>query len=416
MSQLAVEVDNVSKRFRLYHEKRTSVKERLLHAGNNPYEDLWALRGVDFQIQTGHTVGILGRNGSGKSTLLKCVAGILQPTEGRVVVRGSLAAMLELGAGMQPELSGRDNIYLNGSLLGLSKREVDRRLDEIIAFAELENFIDNQVKFYSSGMYVRLGFAVAVNVDPDVLIIDEVLAVGDENFQRKCLGRIKAFQEEGRTILFVTHSTDLVRQICDTAVVMNQGQVLAIAPPAEAIQVFRETLLAATGSLEVASAAEPDILPDPDPAPSIELVGSAPEVPSSSPVTLTDVQIQFADPSNTYAHPGDPLDLRVEFESRADLVDVVFGFEITNIEGAIMYATDTEIMGTHLDFPPGSRSLSVRFASIPLLDGRFFVMVTARDRQSGLVYDRRERADHFDVVNPGRAEGMVAIDARVTSS
>ncbi|MDE3087408.1 MAG: ABC transporter ATP-binding protein, partial [Acidobacteriota bacterium] len=186
---VGVEVAGVSKRFRLYHQKYQSLKERVLHAGQNPYEDFWALREVSFDVLEGETVGILGRNGSGKSTLLKCVSGILQPTDGKVVVRGQLAALLELGAGMQPDLSGRENIFLNASLLGLSTKEVERRFDDIVAFAELEQFIDNQVKFYSSGMYVRLGFAVAVNVDPDVLVIDEVLAVGDENFQRKCLAR-----------------------------------------------------------------------------------------------------------------------------------------------------------------------------------------------------------------------------------
>ena len=168
-----------------------------MHAGHVPYEDFWALRDLQFDIKTGETFGIIGRNGSGKSTLLKCIAGILQPTSGQIVVRGHLAAMLELGAGFQPELSGRDNIYLNASLLGLSRRDIARRFDEIVAFAELEDFIDNQVRFYSSGMYVRLGFAVAVNVEPDVLLIDEVLAVGDERFQEKCLDRIHQFQAEG---------------------------------------------------------------------------------------------------------------------------------------------------------------------------------------------------------------------------
>src|SRR5216684_4226884 len=210
----AIEIQGVSKRFRLYHEKYSSLKERILHAGHTPYEEYWAVNDISAEIESGTTVGIVGRNGSGKSTLLKCIAGIIQPTSGQVVVRGQLAAMLELGAGFQPELSGRDNIYLNASLLGLSRRDIDKRFDAIVDFAELEQFIDNQVKYYSSGMYVRLGFAVAVNTDPDVLLVDEVLAVGDENFQRKCIERVKQFQREGRTIVFVTHSPDLIRQTC----------------------------------------------------------------------------------------------------------------------------------------------------------------------------------------------------------
>src|SRR6202041_2132060 len=226
-----------------YHEKYQSLKERLLHAGRNTHEEFDALKDVSFSVVEGETVGILGRNGSGKSTLLKCVSGILQPTTGEVRVRGQLAALLELGAGFQPELSGRDNVFLNAALLGLSQREMERRFDDIVAFAELEQFIDNQVKFYSSGMYVRLGFAVAVNVEPDVLVVDEVLAVGDEAFQQKCLDRIKTFQRDGRTILFVTHSADMVRQICDRAVVLARGQVLDIGPPGTAIRRFREHLL-----------------------------------------------------------------------------------------------------------------------------------------------------------------------------
>ena len=189
MSDFAVDVRNVSKRFRLAHGQYNTVKERLIHGGKRKAtEDFWALDEVSLTVQEGETVGILGRNGSGKSTLLKCICGVLQPTSGEVAVRGKLAGLLELGAGFQQDLTGRENIYLNGSLLGMSKREVDRVFDAIVDFSELEEFIDGPVKFYSSGMYVRLGFAVAVNIDPDVLVIDEVLAVGDERFQRKCIG------------------------------------------------------------------------------------------------------------------------------------------------------------------------------------------------------------------------------------
>ncbi len=219
-----------------------------MHAGHVPYEDFWALRDLQFDIKTGETFGIIGRNGSGKSTLLKCIAGILQPTSGQIVVRGHLAAMLELGAGFQPELSGRDNIYLNASLLGLSRRDIARRFDEIVAFAELEDFIDNQVRFYSSGMYVRLGFAVAVNVEPDVLLIDEVLAVGDERFQEKCLDRIHQFQAEGRTIVVVSHSVAMVRQVCDRVAVLENGKVVSVAQPGEAIRAFRNCSFGRRGS------------------------------------------------------------------------------------------------------------------------------------------------------------------------
>ncbi|HMK62737.1 MAG TPA: ABC transporter ATP-binding protein, partial [Acidimicrobiales bacterium] len=244
MSDFAVDVREVSKRFRLSHGRYNTVKERLIHGGRrHSSEEFWALNQISLQVQQGETVGILGRNGSGKSTLLKCICGVLQPTSGEVAVRGKLAGLLELGAGFQQDLTGRENIYLNGSLLGMTKREVDRVFDAIVDFSELEEFIDGQVKFYSSGMYVRLGFAVAVNVDPDVLVVDEVLAVGDERFQRKCIDRVMEFQREGRTILLVTHSPDQVRAICDRGVVLSHGRLVAEGEPGEAARIFREHLI-----------------------------------------------------------------------------------------------------------------------------------------------------------------------------
>src|ERR1700735_1962818 len=272
MGEVAVDIRGVSKRFRLYHQKYTSLKERVIHAGRTPYTELWALRDIGFEVTEGHPGGIFGRHGAGKSTLLKCVCGVLQPTEGQVVVRGKLAGLLELGAGFQQDLTGRENIYLNGSLLGMSKKEVDRVFDAIVDFSELEEFIDGAVKVYSSGMYVRLGFAVAVNVDPDILVIDEVLAVGDERFQRKCIDRITQFQDEGRTILLVTHSADSVRSTCDRGIVLSHGHKVAEAEPGEATRIFREGLIAEGAGMAVMDSAfvavpampGADLMPDTD--------------------------------------------------------------------------------------------------------------------------------------------------------
>ena len=188
----------------------------MLRLGRNTLRGLLGAQGRSTStIEQGETVGILGHNGSGKSTLLKCIAGILKPTTGEVRLRGRLASLLELGAGFHPDLTGRENVYINASFLGIPRKEIAKHFDDIVAFAELEHFIDKQVKYYSSGMYVRLGFAVAINVDPDILLVDEVLAVGDEVFQKKCLDRVEQFQQEGKTILFVTHGADLARKICD---------------------------------------------------------------------------------------------------------------------------------------------------------------------------------------------------------
>jgi ABC-2 type transport system ATP-binding protein len=392
---LAVDVVDVSKRFRLYDEKYQSLKERMLHAGRTNHKDFWALRDVSFSVIEGETVGILGRNGSGKSTLLKCVSGILQPTSGEVRVRGQLAALLELGAGFQTELSGRDNIFLNAALLGLSQKEMERRFDDIVAFAELEQFIDNQVKFYSSGMYVRLGFAVAVNVEPDVLVVDEVLAVGDEAFQQKCLDRIKTFQRDGRTILFVTHAADMVRQICDRAVVLAGGTILSVGTPGEAIRRFREHLLESGATMDIPA------IPDP--------TGQVPVVTAVRRIMISSVDAEHpGSGSRPYLESTEPLVVRVAFEAMEATPDVVFSIALYDGEGNLVFRTDTEILETPFDAKVGSGRIEFLFDSIPLMDGTFYVNVGVQSK-GGVVYDWREQATSFEVMNPGRSTGSVAL-------
>jgi len=234
-----VRIEGVSKRFVLLRDK--SVKERLLNvsASRANREEFWALRDIDLNISAGTTVGLVGHNGSGKSTLLKLVGGIMQPTSGSVSRRGRLAALLELGAGFHPDLTGRENVYLNAALLGLSRKETRASFDQIVDFSGVETFIDTAVKFYSSGMYVRLAFAVAVHVDPDLLLVDEVLAVGDEAFQEKCLEKIREFQREGRTIVLVSHAAKQVEDLCDRVAVLHHGALIFDGGAAEGIQVLR---------------------------------------------------------------------------------------------------------------------------------------------------------------------------------
>ena len=221
-----VRVRDVSKRFVIRKDK--SIKERIVNfaRSNRHKDDFWALRDVSVDIQSGSTVALVGANGSGKGTLLKTIGGILQPTTGIVERRGRLAALLELGAGFHPDLTGRENVYLNAAILGLSRKQTDNYFDSIVDFSEIGEFIDTQVKFYSSGMYVRLAFAIAVHVDPDLLLVDEVLAVGDEPFQRKCMDKIAEFQAEGRTIVLVTHSAKQVLDLCDRAIVLSHGRLI----------------------------------------------------------------------------------------------------------------------------------------------------------------------------------------------
>ncbi|MDA8379708.1 MAG: ABC transporter ATP-binding protein [Actinomycetota bacterium] len=444
---VAVEVDGVSKNFRLYHEKYNSLKERMIHWGRTPHDDFWALRPMSFEVEEGETLGILGRNGSGKSTLLKCIGGILRPSSGEVRVRGKLAAMLELGAGFQPELSGRDNIYLNGSLLGLSKREIARRFDEIVAFSELEQFIDNQVKFYSSGMYVRLGFSIAVTMEPDVLLVDEVLAVGDERFQTKCLERIRRLQNGGCTILFVTHAADTIRRNCDRAIVLEQGQMLFDGTAGEAIRALREQFIdTAAGDGEGdGSQAFADLPTGPDGAPggADGLIGAGAADGSQVVATaasggpdgvagevvdrdragrprlggrmaaITGVSMDYPGaPERPYLLPGDPLTITVGYEVRQPIDSAVFGIAIHNPRGDLVFASDTEILGQDTVVPVGKGEVVFRFDSIPLLDGTYSVAIGIRNQRYDLLHDWRENKDRFEVMNPGKSIGEVALPVK----
>ncbi|WP_035462279.1 ABC transporter ATP-binding protein [Alicyclobacillus macrosporangiidus] len=235
----SIEVSHVSKKFKIYREKSHSIKELLLRKKRNVYEEYWALKDISFNVTCGTTVGIIGRNGSGKSTMLKIVAKILYPDAGVVHVRGRVSALLELGAGFQPDYTGRENIYLNGSILGLTKKEIDSHVDEIIEFSELGRFIDTPVRNYSSGMYMRLAFAIAVTTNPDILIIDEVLAVGDEQFQKKCFDKLHEFKRQGKSILFVSHSDSLVEKFCDEVILLHNGQLLDRGKPKEVFTTYR---------------------------------------------------------------------------------------------------------------------------------------------------------------------------------
>jgi len=227
MSDWAVRVDDVSKKFRLYQERNQTLKSAILRGKRSQHEDFWALSNVSFDVIEGHTHGLIGANGSGKSTLLKCLAKIYWPTDGDIEYRGRMASLLEVGSGFHLELSGRENIYLNGSILGMSRKEIERKFDSIVDFSGVEKFLDQPVKNYSSGMYVRLGFSIAINVDPDILVVDEVLSVGDEEFQRKSFDKFKEMKKSGKTVIIVTHAMPVVRELCDEVSWLSQGVLQA---------------------------------------------------------------------------------------------------------------------------------------------------------------------------------------------
>jgi ABC-type polysaccharide/polyol phosphate transport system ATPase subunit len=238
----AVDVVNVSKKFRLHHERNQSLKSAIMRGRISRYEEFLAVDDVSFSVKQGSTFGLVGSNGSGKSTLLKCLAKIYPPSLGSITYNGRMAALLEVGSGFHHELSGKENIYLNGSILGMKKKEIDRKFDEIVDFSGVEKFIDQPIKNYSSGMYVRLGFAVAISVEPDILVADEVLAVGDEEFQRKCLQKFVDFRAAGRTVILVSHSMASIRAMCDEAAWLEKGHLMTVGPTEEVVTKYLKSV------------------------------------------------------------------------------------------------------------------------------------------------------------------------------
>ena len=376
-----IEVDNISKSFKIHHERHQTLKERLLHPKSGTTELFSALNNVNFSIAEGETVGIVGHNGSGKSTLLKCICGVLQPSSGEIRLRGSLAALLELGAGFQGELSGRDNVYLYGAMLGFSRKMVDRIFDEVVAFSEIEQFIDTQVKFYSSGMYVRLAFAVAVSVSPDILVVDEVLAVGDERFQQKCIDRIKKFQEEGRSILLVTHNADQVRSLCDRAIVLDSGLMIADGQASEALRVFREHQLEDAQANDVAGT-QANINID-----SVTTPSGTFEVRSGAGIHL-DVNL-----SAEHAYSGN------------------FMFEIFTRTGLLVSRSDPQSSPVNLKQGPNRIGLDI--GALPLLDGIYDINVGIVDQRGSTVIAWKEQAASMQVVYEGRESGIVEISSSI---
>lgn len=379
----AIEVANVTKSFKVYQEGGQSAKERLIRAGRNPHIVFKALDDVSFEVAEGETFALLGHNGSGKSTLLKCISGILKPTTGTIRIRGRIASLLELGAGFHPELTGRENVFINAAFLGISRAEIARRFDDIVDFAELHEFIDEPVKHYSSGMYVRLGFAVAINLDPDILLVDEVLAVGDEVFQQKCLDRVRQFQQEGRTIVVVTHAADVVRQVCQRAIVLHHGEKVADTRPGEAIRIFREHL---QGALSEAAVPSPD-----------------------APVRIDDLEIHSSGQEAKTITSGDPLELTVVFTAQRRLERPVVHVSIISPQGQTLYAIDIDLSDHGIGALDGTHRITASFARIPLLDGRYMVSTRVFDQTASEVAAVRVGRDEFSVLNPGTAHGVVSL-------
>ena len=386
-----VRVDHLSKRFRLFHERHQSLKQSLLNLRRSEHEDFWALRDVTFDVYPGETFGIIGHNGSGKSTLLKCLTKILEPDKGSVAVTGSVSALLELGAGFHPELSGRENVFLNAAILGVPRKHIVQRFDDIVAFSGLEQFIDTPVKNYSSGMFVRLGFAVAINVDPDVLIIDEVLAVGDAEFQAKCGDKIAEFRERGKTIVLVTHAMGDVVRICQRAAWLDHGTIKELGAPNE----IADAYLATThGGRSVH-------LQD-------GLRWGSGEVQIDT-VELLDGALQPAE----FARTGDPLAFRVHLSARHQVVGPEVSLSIHDLDGRTISEVSTRAREVQLDRVHGTRTVTLEIDRFPLSEGTYELSAAVRDESGQRELDVRSRMLRFDVLKGKNTDGgLITLPAR----
>ena len=380
-----VRFDNVSKRFTLRHERSRSFQEAalaFLRGQRNSREELWALKDVSFAIERGKTLGLIGPNGSGKSTVLKLITRILEPTSGQVVVQGRVSALIELGAGFHPDLTGRENVYLNGSLLGFSRNEMKAKFDQIVEFSELEKFIDVPIKHYSSGMHMRLGFAVAIHVDPDILLIDEILAVGDQAFQNKCLGKIGELKSQGVTILFVSHDLEAVRNLCPSAIWLENGVIQESGTTDRVIDSYLNNVTALTEA---------------------RLSRERPTRDNenrwgSGEVEITEVRFLDAQGRERRAFKtGEQMVVRLRYQAHTEVQQPVFGLAIYASDGVHINGPNTKLSDYTVESVEGAGEIDYIVDVLPLLEGTYELSVAVHDQDGLHTYDHQHRMHTFIV-------------------
>jgi lipopolysaccharide transport system ATP-binding protein len=383
-------VDRVSRSFRVYPKAQRTLKDVFVARGRLGVRDVQALRDVSVTVEPGGAVGLVGRNGSGKSTLLRVISGIIKPSSGHVEAGGRIASLLELGAGFHPDFTGRENVYLNGSIHGLSRARVRELMDEIVAFAELEQFIDLPVRTYSSGMFMRLGFSVAAHIQSDVLLLDEVFAVGDEQFQRKCFGKIAEFKNRGGTILFVSHDAQAVERLCDRAVLLRQGEVAFDGTTRDAIAAYRR-LLAADANPEELEAGLREWGS-----------GEARIVSAALLDTAGDERAQFAS--------GEPLVVRIVAETDPGIAPPRVSLELRDDGGLVLGTVHQETAELGWAGGAGARELRFRLERLPLADGQFHLRFALADSATGRLLHTLDDAVRFFVFPSGEETGAVLLD------
>jgi ABC-2 type transport system ATP-binding protein len=377
MNPGAVRAEAVSRRFMLYPQSQVTLKEAVLRRRHLRRSEIWAVRDVSFAIERGEAVGVIGRNGSGKTTLLRLIAGIFGPSSGHLEVGGDVASLLELGAGFHPDFTGRENVFMNGAIHGLKRRYVEERMDEIVSFAELERFIDVPVRTYSAGMYMRLGFSVAAHLDPDILLLDEVFAVGDEAFQRKCMEKILDLKARGRTLLFVSHSAPAVERLCERAILLSEGRVLADAPVREAITEYQRMLAAEERPVER---------------------GAGLREWGTGEARVVDVRLEDGEGNECRQFlSGQSLvaRLRIQVDERIPPPRVAIEFRDAN--GALLGMNDAEADTLGWDGAPGETEVVFTAPRLPLADGRFQISVALSRVDSTLQFHRLDPAVEFTV-------------------
>jgi ABC-type polysaccharide/polyol phosphate transport system ATPase subunit len=372
----AISIDHVSKKFRMHHEKNQYLKATLLRGRRARFDEFWAVNDVTFDIPQGSTFGIIGANGSGKSTLLKCLAGILSPDAGSLSVNGRLSALLELGAGFHPEMSGRENIFLNGAILGMTNKEIELRFDDIVDFAGLGAFIDTPVKNFSSGMVVRLGFAIAANVEPEILLIDEVLAVGDASFQQRCFEKIESFRQDGRTIVLVSHGLSQVEQLCNTVAWLEKGELRSIGDGYKIVGEYQGVSHNAKVRVE----------------------GQIGERWGSGEAEITKVELldQDLNPKEMFV-TGRPLTIRINLDAHVPITDAVVGIRITHLHGTNVWGTNTKRRAFSIPRIHGTSSVDLLIDSLPLLEGTYDLTIALSDHAEVHPFDHWEKRIRFDV-------------------
>jgi ABC-type polysaccharide/polyol phosphate transport system ATPase subunit len=377
MNPGAVRAEAVSRRFLVYPQPQVTLKEAVLRRRHLRRTEVWAVRDVSFAIEPGEAVGVIGRNGSGKTTLLRLIAGIFRPSSGRLDVGGDVASLLELGAGFHPDFTGRENVYMNGAIHGLKRRYVESKIDEIVSFAELERFIDVPVRTYSAGMYMRLGFSVAAHLDPDVLLLDEVFAVGDEAFQRKCMGKILDLKARGRTLLFVSHSAPAVERLCERAVLLRDGHVMADGPARDSIAEYQRLLAAEERPVER---------------------GAGLREWGTGEARITDVQLEDAEGNERRQFlSGQALVVRLRIRVDKPIPAPRVTVEFRDANGSLLGVNETEADVLGWDGTPGVTELAFTCPRLPLADGRFQVSVALSRLDSTLQFHRLDPAIEFNV-------------------